>query len=55
MKKKDHYRITIDIVSESDGRNRCGDIEHHLYMMKFVPYTVRAEDVRYKVEKINQG
>lgn len=50
-----HYRITIDVVAKTDGVNRCSDIEHHLYMSKnqLVPYTVGAEDVKYKVELIN--
>ena len=50
-----HYRITIDVVAKSDGVNRCGDIEHHLYMSKnqLVPYTVVAEDVKYKVELLS--
>ena len=50
-----HYRITIDVVEKSDGVNRCSDIEHHLYMSKnqLVPYTVEAEDVKYKVELLS--
>lgn len=50
-----HYRITIDVVAKSDGVNRCSDIEHHLYMSKnqLVPYTVEAEDVKYKVELLS--
>ena len=50
-----HYHITIDVVAKSDGVNRCSDIEHHLYMSKnqLVPYTVEAEDVKYKVELLS--
>lgn len=54
MIKKDHYRITIDVTARPDGVNRCGDIEHHLYMVEkeLLPYTVRKEKLIYKVEKI---
>lgn len=53
--KRAHYRITIDVVAKSDGVNRCGDFEHHFYMIEnqLVPYTVGAEDVKYKVELLN--
>lgn len=54
--EKEHYRITIDIVAEPDGVDRCSDIEHLLYLNKheLVPYTVRAEDVKYKVELLKK-
>lgn len=54
MIKKDHYRITIDIIAQPDSLNRCFDIEHHLYMVErtLLPDTVRKEKLIYKVEKI---
>lgn len=56
MKKKDHYRITIDVVAEHESVDRCADIEHHLYMIsnKLIPYSVSAEKVEYKVEKLEK-
>ena len=56
MKKKDYYRITIDVTAESETVDRTYDIEQHLYMVKnkLLPYTVSAEKVEYKVEKLNQ-
>lgn len=53
---KDHYRITIDVTAESESVDRSGDIKHHLYMIEkeLLPYTVSAEKVEYKVEKLNQ-
>lgn len=57
MKKKDHYRITIDVVAEHESVDRCADIEHHLYMVEkeLLPYTVRKEKIEYKVEKLCQS
>ena len=52
--KTEHYRITIDVTTEFDGANRCGDIEHNLYMIEneLLPYTVKTKKVEYKVEKL---
>lgn len=53
--KTEHHRITIDVITEFDGTNRCGDIEHNLYMIEneLLPYTVKTKNVEYKVEKLN--
>lgn len=53
--EKEHYRITIDVIAEPDGVNRCSDIDHVVYLNKneLVPWTVRAEDVKYKVELLS--
>lgn len=50
--EKEHYRITIDIIAEPDGVDRCSDIDHVVYLSKheLIPWTVRVEDVKYKVE-----
>lgn len=53
--KTEHYRITIDVTTEFDGVNRCGDIEHNLYMIEneLLGYTVKTKKVEYKVEKLS--
>lgn len=54
--KTEQYRITIDVTIEFDGVNRCGDIEHKLYMIEneLLPYTVKTKKVEYKVEKLSR-
>ena len=53
--EKEHYRITIDVIAEPDGVDRCSDIDHVVYLNKneLVPWTVRAEDVKHKVELLS--
>ena len=53
--EKEHYRITIDLIVEPDGVDRCGDIDHLVYLNRYelVPYCVHAENVQYKVELLS--
>lgn len=53
--EKEHYRITIDLIVEPDGVDRCGDIDHLVYLNRYelVPYWVHAENVQYKVELLS--
>lgn len=53
--ESEHYRITIDVIAEADGVDRCSGIHHHLYMIdnQLMPWTVRTEEIKYKVELLS--